>query len=139
MKKQVDLILLIDDDVDDNFFHKRVIEKSGWAKKVIECLDGQDALDYLKNEGQYQKEAKKYPQPDLIFLDINMPRMDGWTFLEHYQSCPPEVKGGPIVAMLTTSVNPKDIERAKQYDIVKDYMNKPLTKAMLETIFEKHL
>ncbi len=136
--KKLPLILLIDDDIDDNFFHRRVINKAGVAEEVAECHNGKDALDFLRNEGKYAGEDKPYPQPDLLFLDINMPRMNGWEFLNAYEQLPPHIKGGPVVAMLTTSTNEQDIARAKQYNIVKDYSNKPLTEIMLKEVLQKY-
>ena len=138
MVTKLRLILLIDDDIDDNFFHRRVITKANVAEDVVECLDGKDALDFLKNEGKYAGENKPYPQPGLLFLDINMPKMNGWEFLDAYEKLPPHIKGGPVVAMLTTSANEQDLAQAKKYDIVKDYRNKPLTEDMLKDILKSH-
>ena len=136
--KKLNTILLVDDDIDDNFFHKRVINKANIAEEVVECHDGQEALDFLMNRGKYAGEGKPYPQPDLLFLDINMPKMNGWEFLDAYDKLPPHIQGGPVVAMLTTSTNPKDIEKAMKYNIVKDYRNKPLTEEMLYDILSEY-
>ena len=138
MTTKLRLILLIDDDIDDNFFHRRVINKAGVAEEVVECHDGKDALDFLRNEGKYAGEGKPYPQPDLLFLDINMPKMNGWEFLDQYEKLPPHIKGGPVIAMLTTSTNEQDLAKARHYDIVKDYRNKPLTEDMLKEILKSH-
>ena len=138
MKKKLRLILLIDDDIDDNFFHTRVINKAGVAEQVIECHNGQEALDFLMNEGKYAGEEKPYPQPDLLFLDINMPTMNGWEFLEAYEKLPPHIQGGPVIAMLTSSTNQWDIDKAMKYNIVQDYRNKPLTQTMLKDVLEKY-
>ncbi|TRX47190.1 response regulator [Fulvivirga sp. M361] len=138
MTNKLRLILLIDDDIDDNFFHKRVISKAGVAEQVVECHNGQEALDFLMNKGKYTGEGKPYPQPDLLFLDINMPQMNGWEFLDAYDKLPAHIQGGPVVAMLTTSTNPRDINKAMKYNIVRDYRNKPLTQEMLKDILEKY-
>ena len=138
MTKKLRLILLIDDDIDDNFFHKRVINKVGITEEVVECSNGEDAIDFLMNKGKYAGEDKPYPQPDLLFLDINMPKMNGWEFLDAYDKLPPHIQGGPVVAMLTSSTNPQDIKRAMKYNIVRDYRNKPLTQDMLKNILEKY-
>lgn len=137
MDKKVKLILLIDDDPDDNFFHRRTIDKAGVVENVAICTEGQDALDFLSNSGKYYAEDKPYPRPEVIFLDINMPRMDGWGFLEEYAVLEEEKKGGPVIAMLSTSLNPEDIERAKQYDIVRTYLSKPLKQEDLIFVIRK--
>ena len=138
MTKKLRLILLIDDDIDDNFFHKRVINKANIVEEVFECYNGEDALDFLMNKGKYAGENKPYPQPDLLFLDINMPKMNGWEFLDAYDKLPPHIQGGPVVAMLTSSTNPLDIKKAMKYNMVKDYRNKPLTMNMLAEILKKY-
>ena len=136
MTKKFKLVLLIDDDIDDNFFHKRIIEKTGLAEEIAICLDGKDALDFLTASGKYSDENKAYPRPDLIFLDINMPRMNGWQFLEEYRKLPEIVKGGLVIVMVTTSIDKQDELKAATYTEVKYYQNKPMTKAILNEIMD---
>ena len=124
----MDLILLIDDDKDDNFLHTRTIKKSDITKEVASFLDAEDALAYLKSA-----ESKK---PDLIFLDINMPKMNGWDFLNEYTKLPDDKKGS-IVVMLTTSVNPDDKHKALSFQNVVSYTNKPLTQMELLDLIKK--
>ncbi|UII20900.1 response regulator [Fulvivirga ligni] len=124
----MDLILLIDDDKDDNFLHTRTIKKSDITKEVASFLDAEDALAYLKSA-----ETKK---PDLIFLDINMPKMNGWDFLNEYTKLPDDKKGS-IVVMLTTSVNPDDKHKALSFQNVVSYTNKPLTQMELLDLIKK--
>lgn len=121
--------MLIDDNADDNFYHERVIRKSEAADNVISEQSAEAALEYLRNE--------RNNKPDIIFLDINMPGMNGWEFLREYNKLDKHLQGSAIIIMLTTSENPDD--RLKAKDIVRDFKTKPLTKEMLGEIINKHL
>src|ERR1700728_930651 len=113
-------IMLIDDNKHDNFFHERAIRKVDTESVIITEESGIDALEYLK--------SKKLPHSDLIFLDINMPGMNGWEFLEQYNLLDEELKSHATIIMLSTSDHPGDIAKAKQWSFVADYITKPLTK-----------
>ncbi|UZR97599.1 response regulator [Chondrinema litorale] len=138
MTKKCKLILLIDDDIDDNFFHKRIIEKAGITEEVAICLDGKDALQYLTATGKYTNENESYPRPEIIFLDINMPRMNGWDFLEEYRKLPETVRSSHVIVMVTTSLDIEDRQKADTYEEVKYYQNKPMTKAILNEIMDHY-
>jgi CheY-like chemotaxis protein len=128
MIKKLNCIMLIDDNPDDNFFHERVIRKCDAAENIIVMQSASVALEYLKsNPAQC---------PDLIFLDINMPGMNGWEFLEEYSTLEKSLQHQVIVIMLTTSENPDD--QLKAVNIVTDFKTKPLTKLMLEEIIDRH-
>lgn len=138
MSQILNLVLLVDDNEDDNFFHRRAIEKANTVRSIDVCVDGSDALDYLQNQGSYQSRGESYPRPDLIFLDINMPRTNGWEFLEQYERLDERFIGGPIVVMLTTSLNPVDRQRAGGSKLVREFMTKPLKQETFVEILEKH-
>lgn len=133
MNKKLECIMLIDDNPDDNFFHERVIKKNDRADYVIAKQLGTDALEYLK-----AKNVNKIPHPNLIFLDINMPGMNGWEFLKEYNKLQKELQSQAIVIMLTTSENPDDRKKAIEMNIAFDFKTKPLTKEMLEEIINRY-
>lgn len=121
MKHPLASVLLIDDSEADNFIHVHRLRQSGICTEVVVRLDGQEAIDYLRDP------ALAAP-PELIFLDINMPIMDGWEFLKAYGQLPPDRRTGAVVTMLTDKSGGSDYYRAKEISWVKDYEEKPLTK-----------
>jgi CheY-like chemotaxis protein len=132
MSEKAISIMLVDDNPDDNFFHEREIKRNNPNNSVIKMNSGAKALDYLKsieNEGS---------RPDLILLDINMPGMNGWEFLEEYSRLEKEVKLRSIIIILTTSENPDDVARAKGWVSVSDYRSKPLTGEIMADIIGKY-
>lgn len=131
--KTVDCIMLIDDNQDDNFFHERVIRKSNAAKSIIVKDSGTDALDYLSTV----HDAARIP--DLIFLDINMPGMNGWEFLEAYNQLPEDKFKKHVIVMLTTSENPDDRKMAQSMEAVSNFQTKPLTREALEDILTRYV
>ena len=128
LKKKLSCILLIDDDFDDNVFNKIIIRKMDITETVDEASDGVEALEHLK--------ARSTP-PELIFLDINMPRMNGWEFLEQYKDLDPKQKAKTIIVMLTTSANPDEIKKAQEIEEVSGFKTKPLSKEMLTGILQE--
>ncbi|MEO9871633.1 response regulator [Ekhidna sp.] len=127
-------IMLIDDNEDDNFFHSRVIKKTLDNPEIIVFEDAEKALAYFE-----EIKDTKNVNPDLILLDINMPGMNGWEFLEAYKRLDPSIQLASIVVMLTTSENPDDFERAKEHNITTDFKIKPLTTEMVEEMIKNHL
>jgi len=125
--------MLVDDDIAANFFHQIIIEDSKICNAIKVTQSATEALDYLvanKEEGTLW--------PDLILLDINMPRVDGWEFIAQYKTLDLPCRELTKVIMLTTSSNPRDREKAAQISEITDFINKPLTVEKLHDICLKH-
>ena len=130
--KKLAKILLVDDSAADNYLHRRLINNLGIAEEIIVAQNGIEALDCLTAPADGE-----YPRPELIFLDINMPGMDGWEFLDAYERLEADRKAGMVICMLTTAYSDRDRERARQHGIVDDYLVKPLDKEMLLRVYRK--
>jgi len=137
MKTKLNCILLIDDDEPTNFLSSIIIEEANCTEHIQIAQSGQAALDYL-TKCVANENGCSYPCPDLIFLDINMPAMNGWEFLEQYSKLENKHKGNVIMVMLTTSLNPDDKSKADEIPDVSGFENKPLTAEKLDAILKKH-
>jgi len=133
MKKKLRNILLVDDSKADNFISNRIIKKADVVESVTTTYGAREALDYLSKPVNGQ-----FPKPEIIFLDINMPGMSGWDFLDEYMLLDNEQKAGIIVCMLTTSRANKDRTKASKYEVVNHFSSKPLSKEKLMSIIEQH-
>jgi len=131
--KKLHTILLIDDDPATNFLHKLIIEKENCTENVICIQSAEDALVYLKS-----KIDGKYPHPELIFLDINMPGMNGWDFLDEYKNIEKIQQAKKVVIMLTTSLDPLDREKAKSINEISEFKSKPLTSTILRRVLKSN-
>ena len=116
MEKGVNCVLLVDDDDATNYIHQHVIREINFAKHIIVAKNGREALTYLTRKNDYIK-------PDIIFLDINMPVMDGWEFLEEYKELEEELKSEMMVVMLSTSLNPADKLNSESSVNIKRFIN----------------
>ncbi|MCW3128175.1 MAG: hypothetical protein JWO03_3833 [Bacteroidetes bacterium] len=133
MTRKVNCIMLIDDNESDNYYHEFVIKKNDCADQVIVCESGEKALEYLQNAAQ-----KGNPNPDIIFLDINMPGMSGWQFLTEYNKLDKEMQGKVIVVMLTAFERADDKQKATESGSLIKYKTKPLTVEMLNEVYDKY-
>lgn len=130
MNKKLNSILLVDDDDDDNYYHKIIINKMNMVNQINTAKNGIEAIAYLENENNIP--------PDLIFLDLNMPKMNGWEFLDRYKNLDSAQKAKVLIIILTTSLNPDDIKRAKEIEDVTGFETKPLSKEILRGILEEY-
>jgi CheY-like chemotaxis protein len=137
MNSKLNCVLVIDDDEPTNYFNQLLLEKAGCASYIKVAQSGQEALDYLTHSQEFT-EGERFPCPDLILLDINMPAMDGWEFLEKYKKMSKEHKGRIIVVMLTTSLLQEDIAKARATPEISGFEHKPLTVENLNRILDKY-
>ncbi|MHA4811336.1 response regulator [Flavitalea flava] len=140
--RKLNCILLVDDNDATNLLNKLVIDEMEITEKVAFMKDGPSALQYLGSHASGQEHGVE-PIPELIFVDIGMPSMDGWEFLREYNKF--SVKGLPentakktVVVMLTGSINPEDAKKAKTFPSVTEFRLKPLSMDMLEEIMGLH-
>jgi len=125
--------LLIDDDEATNFLHKREISKSEVKSEVNVARNGEEGVEFIKD-----LLAKGKSLPTAIFLDINMPRVNGWEFLEEYEKITTGLElNANIVVLLTTSLNPDDEEKAKLYKSICKYLTKPLKRTILPEVIKQ--
>ena len=118
-------VLLIDDDMGTNFIHQTIIKRAVSPDIIHVCRDGREALNYLSCQEDYADQKADFLPPDLILLDINMPGMDGFEFLDEYQKFPDSFREKIILIMLTTSAHDKDMVRAYRCSDLKGFANKP--------------
>lgn len=134
--KQVKNVLLIDDDEITNYINSMLIKAAAATENVHMALNGKEALNYLKKHCS-NKPSDEYC-PMLIFLDLNMPIMDGFEFLEKFTTLDDIHKEGLPVYVLTSSENTKDISKANKYGI-SGYVSKPLTRDKIDKIVKNVL
>lgn len=128
-EKNIDLVMLVDDNDTDNFISKRIIEITKFANAVEIKNSGKSALEYLE---QYKDTVEKLP--DIIFLDINMPIVDGFVFLYEFEKFSDTVKHKCKVIILSSSDNKRDIDKIVNNDHVIRFITKPLTEQALSEI-----
>lgn len=129
MANKINLVMLVDDNDTDNFISQKIIELNGFADRVIAKNSGKSALEYLE-----ANENDPSALPEVIFLDINMPIVDGFVFLFEFERFNDELKKKCKIAILSSSDNKRDIERIVDNDYVVKYITKPLTQDALVEI-----
>jgi CheY-like chemotaxis protein len=114
-------ICLVDDDRIYQFAARKIIEATGLAKKVMVFSNGREALAHFQNQPGEEIEL-----PDVIFLDINMPVMNGWQFLDAFKAISPKLAKPITIYMVSSSVDEYDLNRSRNYEEVADYIIKPV-------------
>jgi CheY-like chemotaxis protein len=133
MVKKLPIIGIIDDDTIYHFILTSIINKNKLAESILSFLDGEKAIQYLTDN---KKNNEKIP--DVLFLDVNMPIMDGWMFIEEYARVKMDITKKILVFMLSSSANPIDIERAGKISEISNYIVKPLNLEEVKIIFENY-
>ncbi len=129
MAGKIDLVMLVDDNDTDNFINKRIIELTNFASNIEIKNSGKSALEYLEKNKNDDKKL-----PNLIFLDINMPIVDGFVFLYEFENFPENVKAKSKVVILSSSDNKRDIDKIVNNNYVIKFITKPLTEEELERV-----
>ncbi len=124
-------IMLIDDSEIDNMVNSHILSKNNIAEHIVVHSSATDALEYLKNNINSDDE---YMIPQVILLDINMPIMNGFGFLLEFENFPQKLIDRMQVIMLTSSVDPNDIRRSKEFTTVRSFISKPLSLEHLNSI-----
>lgn len=133
MKKN-NIIWVIEDDPIQVFIAKRMLTNMGISQSIRTMDNARDALEVLHNLAT--SKDNKSQSPDIIFLDINMPQMDGWQFLKEFEKL--SISSKIDIYLLTSSIDPRDAKRARACDIVEDYLIKPVKMENLQVIFDKY-
>ncbi|MFV8325469.1 response regulator [Flavobacterium sp. ZS1P14] len=134
----LDQILCVDDDPITLMLCKKVITKASFSNEIITSQNGEEALDYFNKLKQINADAEsKSNHPQLIFLDLNMPVMGGWEFLDIFTTSEYSEFNTIKVVVLSSTIDPEDLEKAKSYTMVIDFLSKPITTSMLEYLKNK--
>lgn len=121
-------VLLIDDDPINNFLNKRVIQASNVCQRIMLFTNGLEAINFIMNNETIPEEL-----PDLLFVDVKMPVMDGFEFIERLNNLPQEKTGHFRVFMLSSSQDPRDLQKSRELG-VKNYISKPLSEEKIKQL-----
>ncbi|HEX5002740.1 MAG TPA: response regulator [Bacteroidia bacterium] len=122
-------VLVIDDNPTDRYIANRILQKYHFAEEIVLLESGTKALEYLKTLSDVPEEL-----PQFIFLDIRMPEMDGFDFLDHFANLPQCIQEHCVILMLSTSSHPDDLNRIESSPYVYQFLNKPFDKSNMEEL-----
>lgn len=126
-------VCLIDDDKIYQFTARKILESTGLAKSILSFYNGSEAIGYLRENQSKEKDQL----PDVIFLDINMPVMNGWQFLEEFHKMTQSLKKIITIYVVSSSVDDCDIQKSKAYTSVTDYIVKPINRIKYQQLIER--
>jgi len=126
------IVCLIDDDNIYQYTARVILESTGLAKKIHSFYNGSEAITYFRDEKNLRPEIL----PDVIFVDINMPVMNGWEFLEEYQKLYATLPKPIVVYVVSSSVDSSDMQKSRSYKAVSDYLVKPVNRSKYQELME---
>ncbi len=129
----IESIFCVDDDPIAIMLAKKVISKSNFSKVISTAQNGEEALSFFESLSNNDNIST----PKLIFLDLNMPVMDGWEFLDHFKTEQYSLYNNTPIVVLSSTIDPKDINKAKEYPMIIEFLSKPITVEMLNYISNK--
>lgn len=130
----LDKILCVDDDAITLMLCKKVIIKTGFSKETVTAQNGEEALKYFDNIAE---NSDNTTLPQLIFLDLNMPILGGWEFLDIFSEPKYSSFNKTKIVVLSSTIDPEDLEKAKKYPMVIDFLSKPISISMLDYLNSK--
>lgn len=130
-------ILCIEDDAITLMLYKMVLTKASFTNEIITTTNGEEALNYINKLKEANSDGTIKNVPQLIFLDLNMPVMGGWEFLEIFSSSEYAEYNHIKVIILSSTVDPDDLEKSKKFSMVIDFLSKPISRELLEYIKSK--
>jgi CheY-like chemotaxis protein len=133
MVRELPLVAIVDDDEIYQFVLSAIINRNKLAERVIIFSDGEKAIQYLADNKSTSENI-----PDVIFLDTNMPIMNGWQFIEEYKSIKAEIKKKSDIFMFSSTVDPIDSEKASKISEISNFVIKPTSSEEVEKIFENN-
>lgn len=127
----IDKVCVIDDDDIYQYLLRKELKSTKIVNKILVFSDGAKAMEYLLKMKDHPEEL-----PDVVFLDVNMPVMNGWQFLDEFIQLRPRLTKKIVVLIVSSSFDRQDIERAEKYSEVSDYIIKPVTRSRLVSVLE---